>query len=183
MRLSVSREDRPDVGDKAEGVQDGQQVEERGVVRVVEPGLDRYSIVGISSVRTGRVVQDKDGGEVGTDGGEVLGVRPKVEGAVLAIVASPQHSLAKPIIHSLNYSRNIYLIFLYLLLKHIQSSVGSLKRLTPRRDVLLASWMSCRRLDGHKNELDVMLPIVEVLKIELRKLFFKNLVSGGPLRA
>ena len=105
MRLSVSREDRPDVGDKAEGVQDGQQVEERGVVRVVEPGLDRYSIVGISSVRTGRVVQDKDREDVMTDGGEVLGVRPKVEGAaVLAIVTSPHHSLTKPIIHSRNYS-------------------------------------------------------------------------------
>ena len=97
MRLIVSWEDRPDVDDKAVSVHDRQEVEERGVVGIVQPG--------ISSVRNGRVVQDKDREDVMTDGGEVLGVRPKVEGAaVLAIVTSPHHSLTKPIIHSRNYS-------------------------------------------------------------------------------
>ena len=100
MRLIVSWEDRPDVDDKAVSVHDRQEVEERGLVGIVQPG--------ISSVRNGRVVQDKDREDVMTDGGEVLGVRPKVEGAVLAIVASPHHSLTKPIIHSRDYSLDFF---------------------------------------------------------------------------
>ena len=40
----------------------------------------------IRSVGPGRVVQDEHAGEVGADGGEVLGVGPGVQGAVLPVV-------------------------------------------------------------------------------------------------
>jgi hypothetical protein len=38
------------------------------------------------SVRSRRIVQYEYGSQVRADGGEILGVRPKVKGAVLAVV-------------------------------------------------------------------------------------------------
>ena len=45
MRLTVPGEHRADVGDEAERVQDGQQVQEGRVGGVVEPRLDRNGVV------------------------------------------------------------------------------------------------------------------------------------------
>ena len=47
----------------------------------------------ISSIGSRRIVQDEDAGQVRTDGGEILGVRSVVEGAVLPVVPPVQHPL------------------------------------------------------------------------------------------
>ena len=45
MRVPVSGEHGPDVGDEPEGVEDGKEVEQGGVRGVIEPRLDRYGVV------------------------------------------------------------------------------------------------------------------------------------------
>ena len=47
----------------------------------------------VSSVGPRRIVQNEDAGEVRTDGGEILGVRSVVQGAVLPVVPPVQHPL------------------------------------------------------------------------------------------
>ncbi len=56
----------------------------------------------IGPVSAGRVVEYEYGGEVGADGREVLGVRPEVERAVLAVVAPLQDApvAVQPVRHS-----------------------------------------------------------------------------------
>jgi hypothetical protein len=45
VRLSVPGQDGSDVGHEAQRVQDGEQVQQRGVGRVVEPRPDWYRVV------------------------------------------------------------------------------------------------------------------------------------------
>jgi len=60
---------------------------------VVKPRLDGDRIIWIGTVRARRVIKDENGGQVGGDSGEVLGVGAEVEGAVLPVVAPVQHPL------------------------------------------------------------------------------------------
>jgi len=46
----------------------------------------------VCPVRSRRVVKNENRSEIWTNGRQVLGVRPEVEGAVLAVVAPPQHA-------------------------------------------------------------------------------------------
>ena len=87
-------EDGADVRHEPQGVQHRQQLQERRVGGVAEPGLDRNRVVWIQSVGPGRVVEDEHAGEVCGDGGQVLGVCPEVRGAVLPVVTSVEHLLA-----------------------------------------------------------------------------------------
>ena len=48
----------------------------------------------VGSVRAGRVVEYEDRCEVGADGGEVLGVRPEVQRAVLAVVSEEEEKVS-----------------------------------------------------------------------------------------